>query len=248
MARLSNKVALITGASRGIGLAVAARFVEEGARVYLVARHQAALDAATRRIGASARAVQGDVCDSNDLDRIYTMVAATSGYLDVLFANAGRSETALLGALTQEHYGHAFDANVKSTVFTVQKLLPLMRPGGSIILMSSSSATKGVPGMSLYGASKAAVRALARHWAVELRTRGIRVNVLTPGPINTAMLAGTVAPEHRAQMMANLSVRVPAGKVGEPEDVAGAAVFLAADESSYVNGSELAVDGGFAQV
>ena len=245
---MSGKVILVTGGSSGIGFAAASRFAREGARVFVTARRQPELDAAVRRIGANAVGIQADAVDLADLDRLYATIAKTAGHLDVLFANVGGGQLAPLGAITEEHYDQVFNANVKATLFTVQKALPLMRNGGSIILMSSSSATMGTPALSVYSASKAAVRSLARSWVLDLQARRIRVNVLSPGPTRTGGLSGMVPGAQVERMLAAFSARIPAGRVAEPADVADAALFLASDESRYVNGIDLAVDGGFAQI
>ena len=248
MTRLAGKVALVTGASSGIGLATAKRFAEEGATVFVAGRRQAELDAAAHLIGSNCVAVRTDVSQTVSLDNLYNVIRKKAGRLDVLFTNAGMAEGTPLERITEAHFTRVFDVNVKGTLFTVQKALPLLSTGASIILSASSTASTGSPGMSVYGASKAAVRNFARSWVVELQSRRIRVNVLSAGPTNTPGLKQLAPPARVGQMFNALSARTPAGRIGEPLDVANAAVFLASDESAFVNGSELAVDGGFTQI
>ncbi|MBC6982471.1 glucose 1-dehydrogenase [Caulobacter sp. 17J80-11] len=246
MGRLEGKVAVVTGGNSGIGLATAERFVAEGARVFVTGRRQAELDAAAARIGRNVTAVRADVSNLADLDRLFATVKAEAGRIDVLFANAGGGEFAPLGEITEEHFDRTFATNVKGTLFTVQKALPLMGEGGSIILTGSTAANDGTPAFSVYGATKAAIRSLARHWTNDLRGRGVRVNVLAPGPISTPGLHGLA--EDKVALEAALAADVPLGRMGRPEEVAAAALFLASDDSSFVHGSELYVDGGFGQV
>ena len=249
MSRLEGKAAVITGASRGIGLAIAKRFAHEGARVYMTGRRQEELDAAVKEVGANSHGIQGDVSNLRDLDRLYDVVRARSGNIDVLVVNAGIGSFAAVGEITEEHYERTFATNVKGTVFTVQKALPLLRNGGSVVLMGSTAATTGTPAFSVYSASKAAIRSFARNWILDLAVRGIRVNVLVPGATMTPGwrdLAGS--DEQYREMQAFSKAATPLHRLGSPEEIASAALFLASDESSYVTGSELFVDGGSAQV
>lgn len=247
--RLNEKVAVITGASSGIGLATAKLFAAEGARVFVTGRSGASLDQAALEIGRAATAVVADSSSLEDLDRLYAHVARDIGKIDVLFVNAGGGAFAPLGLITEEHYRDVFDRNVKAVVFTVQKALPLLAEGASIILTGSTTSAEGTPAFSIYSASKAAVRNLARSWILDLKGRQIRVNVLSPGATKTPgllNLAGT-DPQDRQGLLDSLAASIPMGRVGSPEEIAKAALFLASDESSYVNGTELFVDGGKAQ-
>ncbi|HTU12732.1 MAG TPA: SDR family oxidoreductase [Allosphingosinicella sp.] len=244
MQRLSGKTAVVTGGGSGIGLASARRFIAEGAFVYIFGRRQAALDAALAELGDQARAVQGSVSDLADLDRLFETVKAERGSLDILLANAGTGAFAPLGEITPDHYGHAFDVNVKGLLFTVQKGLTLMGEGGSIILTGSTTGEMGTPQFSVYSATKAAVRNFARSWAQDLRGTGIRVNVLSPGPTRTDLALEVVG---EAEFEA-LGALTPIGRLGEPAEVAAAAAFLASADSSFMTGSELHVDGGLAQI
>ncbi|WP_437626815.1 glucose 1-dehydrogenase [Sorangium sp. So ce1151] len=247
--KLQGKVAIVTGGTTGIGLATAKRFAAEGARVFITGRRQAELDAAVKEIGERATGVRSDVSNLADLDRLFEVVKQRGAPIDVLFANAGGGELAPLGAITEEHFDKTFAINVKGTLFTVQKALPLLRDGASIILNGSTAASTGTPAFSVYSATKAAVRSFARTWALDLKDRGIRVNVISPGPIDTPGLHGLSATEEQAQQIkAGLVASVPLGRLGLPEEVAKAAVFLASDDSSFINGAELFVDGGAAQV
>ena len=249
MSRLAYKVAVITGANSGIGLAAARRFAAEGARVFATGRRQAELDAAVREIGHQAIGVRGDVSRLADLDRLYDIVRQQAGRIDILFANAGGGEFAELGAVTEAHYDRTFATNVKGTLFTVQKALPLLRPGASVILTGSTAGVKGIPAFGVYAASKAAIRSFARSWAVDLAPQRIRVNVLSPGSTSTPGWHGLAAsPEENAEMQRATAAATPAGRLADPDEIAGAALFLASDESSYVNGAELFVDGGAAQI
>lgn len=249
MGKLIGKIAVVTGGSSGIGLAAATRFAEEGATVYITGRRQAELDAAAAQIGHGAVAVQTDISRLEDLDRLFEIVKSQAGRIDVLFANAGGGEFATLEEITEAHFDAIFGTNVKGTVFTVQKALPLMREGGSIILTGSTTSVLGTPAFSIYSATKAAVRNLARSWTLDLKGRGIRVNVLAPGATATPGLQGLAptAGDYKAFTDVMIS-QIPLGRMGRPEEIAGAALFLASDDSSYVNGAELFVDGGFAQV
>lgn len=244
-----GKIAVVTGGSSGIGLAAATRFAEEGATVYITGRRQAELDAAAAQIGHGAVAVQTDISRLEDLDRLFEIVKSQAGRIDVLFANAGGGEFATLEEITEAHFDAIFGTNVKGTVFTVQKALPLMGEGGSIILTGSTTSVLGTPAFSIYSATKAAVRNLARSWTLDLKGRGIRVNVLAPGATATPGLQGLAptAGDYKAFTDVMIS-QIPLGRMGRPEEIAGAALFLASDDSSYVNGAELFVDGGFAQV
>lgn len=247
--KLEGKVAVVTGGNSGIGLATAERFVAEGAYVFITGRRQAELDAAAKRIGANVTAVRGDVANLADLDHLYEVVAREKGRVDVLFANAGGAEFAPLGSITEAHFDKTFSINVKGVLFTVQKALPLMKEGGSIILNASIVSIKGMEAFSVYSATKAAVRSFARSWTVDLKGRKIRVNALSPGPIETPALSGLAPTEEgRAQVKAGLVAGVPMGRMGQPDEIARAAVFLASDDSSYVTGIELFVDGGMAQI
>lgn len=247
--KLENKVAVVTGATTGIGLAIAKRFAAEGANVFITGRRQQELDAAVRAIGAGAVGVQGDVSKLADLDRLYDAVQQRHAQIDILAANAGGGEFAPLGAITEEHFDKTFAINVKGTLFTVQKALPLLRDGASVILTGSTAASTGSPAFSVYGATKAAIRSFARNWILDLKDRHIRVNTISPGPVATPGLHGLAADEEQAkQLTAYLTSLIPLGRVGDPDEIAKAAVFLASEDSSFVNGAELFVDGGMAQV
>ena len=249
MGKLDGKIALVTGGSSGIGLATARRFAEEGAFVYITGRREAELAEAARAIGRNVTAVQGDVANLADLDRLFAQIGHEKGRLDIVFANAGTAKYAPLDGITEELFDSLFDINVKGLVFTVQKALPLMREGASIVLNASIVASKGLAANSIYSATKAAVRSFARTWTTDLKQRGIRVNAVSPGSIQTPGLDGLLASspvgEERRKMIATA---VPLGRLGLPEEIAKAVVFLASDDSSYVAGIELFVDGGFAQV
>lgn len=244
MGKLEGKVAVVTGGATGIGLAAAKRFIEEGAFVFLFGRRQEALDAAVAALGPNARAVQGSVSDEGDLDRLYAAVKAERGALDIVFANAGTGSPLPLGQITAEHIDETFDTNVKGTIFTVQKALPLMGPGGSIILTGSSAGTTGAPAFSAYSASKAAVRNLARTWAEDLKGTGIRVNVLSPGPTATE-LAKAALGEEGQKVFAAMN---PLQRMADPAEIGAVAAFLASSDSSFMTASEVAVDGGLAQL
>src|SRR2546426_7185422 len=249
MARLSGKVAVITGGNSGIGLATAKRFVEEGAHVVITGRRKKELDEAAAQIGNNVTAVQGDVSRLDDLDRLYATVREKHGHIDVLFANAGLGSVAPLGAISEEHFDREFDINVKGVLFTVQKALPLFKDGGSIILNSSIAGQKGFGGFSVYNATKAAVRSFARSWTSDLKERKIRVNAISPGPIETPIFGKMGLTEEQSAEFANSIISsVPLGRVGQSEEVAAAATFLASDESSYITGVDLCVDGGLCQV
>ena len=249
MGRLEGKIALITGGNSGIGLATAKQFVNEGAYVFITGRRQSELDAAVKQIGKSVTAVQGDVSKLGDLDRLFAQIKREKGRLDIVFANAGVATYAPFGTITEEHYDSIFNINVKGLLFTVQKALPLLPDGASVILNASIVASKGFSSNSVYSATKAAVRSFARTWTTDLKDRHIRVNAVSPGPIETPglnnLLASSGAGEERLKMLSN---NVPLGRLGTPDEIAKAVVFLASDDSSYVTGTELFVDGGFAQV
>jgi NAD(P)-dependent dehydrogenase (short-subunit alcohol dehydrogenase family) len=244
MTRLNGKTAVVTGGATGIGRAAARRFIDEGAIVFLFGRRQEALDAAVAELGPNARAVRGSVSDLADLDRLYAAVKAERGTLDVLFANAGTGSLLPLGEITAEHIDETFDTNVKGTIFTVQKALPLMGPGGSVILTGSSAGTTGAPAFGVYSASKAAVRNLARTWAEDLKGTGIRVNVLSPGPTATELAREAVGEEG----LKAFAAMNPMQRMADPSEIGAAAAFLASEDSSYMTASELAVDGGLAQI
>jgi NAD(P)-dependent dehydrogenase (short-subunit alcohol dehydrogenase family) len=249
MGKLDGKVALITGGNSGIGLATAKRFVEEGADVVITGRREQELTAAVKEIGRGVIGVRGDVSSLADLDRLYGEIQRTKGRLDVLFANAGVATYAPLGAITEAHYDSIFAINVRGLLFTVQKALPLMPDGASIILNASVVASKGLGANSVYSATKAAVRSFARTWTTDLKARRIRVNAVSPGPIETPGLRelfdSTGSGERQLKAIAG---NVPLGRLGNPDEIAKAVVFLASDDASYVTGTELFVDGGFAQV
>jgi NAD(P)-dependent dehydrogenase (short-subunit alcohol dehydrogenase family) len=248
MGQLDNKVALVTGATSGIGRATAQRFADEGAFVFVTGRRQAELDATVKSLGHSAQGVAGDVSRPEDLDEVYARIGQHGRGLDVLFANAGGGSFASLAEVTLEHFDQTFSVNVRGTLLTVQKALPLLNRGASVILAGSTTATSGVPAFGVYAASKAAIRSFARTWAVELAGQGIRVNVIVPGPTDTEGLRG-LAPDADAagELVQQLGQAVPLGRAGRPEEVASAVLFLASGQSSYVTGSELFADGGDAQ-
>ncbi len=244
MNRLDGKTAVITGGATGIGLAAAKRFVEEGAFVFIFGRRQEALDEAVADLGANARAVKGSVSDEADLDRLYAAVKAERGNLDIVFANAGTGSPLPLGEITAKHIDETFETNVKGTIFTVQKALPLMGKGGSIVLTGSSAGTTGAPAFTAYSASKAAVRNLAKTWAEDLKGTGIRVNVLSPGATATELARQALGEEGQKAYGA----MTPLQRMADPEEIAAAAAFLASSDSSFMTASEVAVDGGLAQL
>ncbi|WP_172350160.1 SDR family NAD(P)-dependent oxidoreductase [Mesorhizobium sp. NZP2298] len=244
MSRLQGKTAVVTGGGSGIGFGAAKRFVDEGAFVYIFGRRQKTLDAALEQLGPNARAVGGSVTDPADLDRLYETVKAERGGLDILLANAGTGAFAPLGEITTEHYDQIFDLNVKGLVFTVQKALPLMGEGASIILTGSSTGVMGTPAFSIYSATKAAVRNLARSWALDLKGTGIRVNVLSPGPTTTELALEVLGDEGIAALGASTVL----GRMGDPSETGAVAAFLASSDSSFMTGGEVFVDGGLAQV
>jgi NAD(P)-dependent dehydrogenase (short-subunit alcohol dehydrogenase family) len=249
MGKLEGKVAVITGGNSGIGLATAQRFVAEGAHVFITGRRKPELDAAVKQIGKNVTGIQGDVSNLADLDRLYAAVKQQKGHVDILFANAGFGEFAALGSITEAHFDKTFNINVKGLLFTVQKALALFKDGGSIILNASVAGSKGFPAFSVYSATKAAVRSFARSWTTDLKDRKIRVNVVSPGPIDTPILNGLGTSEEEIQQIkAGFASGVPMGRMGAADEIAKAVLFLASDDSSYVTGAELFVDGGLAQV
>jgi NAD(P)-dependent dehydrogenase (short-subunit alcohol dehydrogenase family) len=241
--KLEGKTAVIAGGTEGIGLATAKRFVEEGAYVFITGRRQNQLDEAVKAVGANVSGVQGDIAQLADLDRLYETVSRVRRRIDIVFANAGVGELAPFGAVTEEHFDRLFNINVRGTLFTVQKALPLLNDGGSIILNGSVASVKGTAAFGVYAASKAALRSFVRTWTTDLKDRRIRSNVVSPGPINTPLVS-----RQSADVIARMVSTIPMGRMGEPEEVAKAALFLASDDSSFVTGIELFVDGGRAQV
>jgi NAD(P)-dependent dehydrogenase (short-subunit alcohol dehydrogenase family) len=246
--RLEGKIAVITGGSSGIGFATAQQFVNEGAYVFIMGRGQSEVDAAVRRIAKNVSGLHGDVSNLEDLDRLYNTVKQQKDRIDVLFANAGILEFAPLGSITEFHFDKSFDINVKGLLFTVQKALPLFQDGGSIILTASVNASKGFEATSVYSATKAAIRSFARSWSVDLKHRKIRVNAISPGPIDTPMTRSMIQGESGEQLKNKLLSTMPLGRMGNPDEIAKAVSFLASDDSSFVTGIELFVDGGQAQI
>jgi NAD(P)-dependent dehydrogenase (short-subunit alcohol dehydrogenase family) len=247
--RLEGKVALITGGTSGIGLATAKQFVDEGASVYITGRRDKELAAAVKEVGKNVTGIQGDVSNLGDLDRLFAQINREKGKLDIVFANAGVAKFAALGTITEELYDWTFDINVKGLLFTVQKALPLLPDGASIILNSSVVGSKGLPINSVYSATKAAIRSFARTWTTDLKDRRIRVNAVSPGSIDTPGLSGLLgSSETGQQRLKMISNNVPLGRLGTPDEIAKAVVFLASDDASFITGAELFVDGGFAQV
>ena len=247
--KLDGKVALITGGGTGIGLATAREFAWEGARVYITGRRKPELDAAVTAIGPGVTAIQADVTKPGDVDRIYEQIDQQQGRVDIVFANAAITERAPFGSITEEHVDRVFGTNVKGLLFTAQKALPLMPDGSSVILNASIVASKGLSSNSIYSATKAAIRSFARTWTTDLKSRHIRVNAISPGTIDTPglndLLASGEAGEQRKKM---ISTAIPLGRLGKPDEIAAAVVFLASDDASYITGTELFIDGGFAQV
>jgi NAD(P)-dependent dehydrogenase (short-subunit alcohol dehydrogenase family) len=249
MGKLEGKIALITGGNSGIGLATAKQFVNEGAYVFITGRRDAELAAAVKEIGRNVTGVQGDVSDLADLDRLFAQIKREKGRLDIVFANAGIAKYAPFGTITEEHFDSIFDINVKGVLFTVQKALPLLPDGASVILNASVVGSKGMSSNSVYSATKAALRSFARTWTTDLKTRHIRVNAVSPGPIDTPGLSNLVASSAAgAERLKSIPATVPLGRLGKPDEIAKAIVFLASGDSSFVTGTELFVDGGFAQV
>ena len=243
MGKLDGKVAVITAGTSGMALATAKLFVEEGAYVFVTGRDQARLDEAVKDIGRNVTGVQADSANLGDLDKLYDTVKREKGHIDVLFASAGQSGRSPIGTVTEEEFDRIFNLNVRGTLFTVQKALPLLKDGASILLNGSIADQKGMPGLSVYGGSKAALRAFARSWLMDLKERHIRVNVLSPGPIDTPLMQKSPAEARKF-----FQAQIPWGEFGTSEQIATAALFLASDDSSFVNGSELCVDGGLAQI
>jgi NAD(P)-dependent dehydrogenase (short-subunit alcohol dehydrogenase family) len=243
LSKLQGKVAVITGGTTGIGFATAKRFIEEGAHVFITGRRQKELDEAVKALGNNATGVQGDVAEMADLDRLYKTIEATGRRIDIVFANAGFAEFASLENVTEAHFDRLFAVNVKGVLFTVQKALPLLNDGGSIILTGSVASIKGTPAFWVYGATKAAIRNFVRAWTVELKDRRIRSNVLSPGPVETPILG-----QQPQDAIARIVSTIPMGRMGTADEVAKAALFLASDDSSFVTGIELFVDGGRAQI
>jgi len=241
--KLEGKTAVITGGTEGIGFATAKLFIEEGACVFITGRRQKELDTAVKAIGSNVTGVRGDIAQLADLDRLYETVSKAKGKIDIVFANAGVGEFVPFGAVTEEHFDKLFNINVKGTLFTVQKALPLLKDGGSIILNGSVASVKGTGGFGVYAASKAAIRSFVRTWTTDLKDRRIRSNVVSPGPTNTPLVS-----RQSPEVIARIVSTIPMGRMGEPEEVAKAALFLASDDSSFVTGIELFVDGGRAQV
>jgi NAD(P)-dependent dehydrogenase (short-subunit alcohol dehydrogenase family) len=249
MSKLTGKVAVITGGSSGIGLATAKQFVQEGAHVYITGRRQSELDKAKAEIGGNVVTVQGDIANLDDLDALYRRIAADKRKIDIVVANAGFVEFGFLASATPEHFDKTFNINARGTFFTVQKALPLMNDGGSIVLVASCVHLKGIPQYTVYGATKAALRSFTRSWAAELKDRRIRVNTLSPGATETPMIDGQFATKQESDGARKMfSGLIPLGRLGRAEELASAAFFLASDASSYVNGADLVVDGGWTQV
>jgi NAD(P)-dependent dehydrogenase (short-subunit alcohol dehydrogenase family) len=249
MGRLEGKIAVVTGANSGIGLASAKRFAREGARLFITGRRQAELDAAVSEIGGNTIGVRGDVSNLADLDLLYDVVREKAGVIDVLFANAGGGKFMPLQEITEDHFDSIFATNVKGTLFRVQKALPLLRDGASVILTGSTAAVTGIPAFSVYSASKAAIRNFARGWILDLAPRHIRINVPVPGATSTPGWHGLAASEEQdLEMQRQSAAAAPLGRLGDPDEIASAALFLASEESSFVNGSELFADGGSAQI
>jgi NAD(P)-dependent dehydrogenase (short-subunit alcohol dehydrogenase family) len=249
MARLDGKIAVITGGSSGIGLATAQRFVEEGAEVFITGRRQTELDKAAALIGHDVTAVAVDSTKGADLDALFATVLVEKGAMDILVVNSGRVEPEELGKVTEEAFDLTFNLNARGALFTVQKALPLMRQGGSVILVGSVAGYVGISGYSTYSATKAAIRSYVRTWTREFGDRGIRFNTLSPGPVDTPIMDGQASsPEEADQIRATFAAAIPLNRMGQPEEIAAAALFLASDDSSFVAGAELSVDGGFAQV
>lgn len=249
MGKLKGKIALVTGGTKGIGFATAKQFVAEGAHVYITGRRQKELDEAVAAIGDNVVGIQGDVANTTDLDRLYAQIKKEKGTLDVVFANAGTGKFGSISEVTEEHFDELFNINVKGLLFTVQKALPLLKDGSSIILNASSVNGKGMENFSVYAATKAAVRSFVRSWTVDLKARKIRVNSISPGPVRTEIFAKVGFTEEQVDgFMADLSKQIPLGRAGDAGEIATAAVFLASSDSSYVTGIDLTVDGGMSQI
>lgn len=248
MNALNGKIALVTGGTTGIGLASAQELAAQGARVFITGRRQAELDAAVASIGSRASGIRADASVLSDLDNVYAEIAKQAGRLDILFANAGGGDMLPLGAITEEHFDRIFGTNVRGVLFTVQKALPLLSDNASVILTASTTSVQGTAGFSVYSASKAAVRNFARSWALDVKDRGIRVNVVSPGPVRTPGLGDLVSEDQRQGLFDALAAQVPLGRLGEPGEIGKVVAFLASDASSFINTAELFVDGGMAQV
>jgi NAD(P)-dependent dehydrogenase (short-subunit alcohol dehydrogenase family) len=247
--RFQDKVVVVTGGTSGIGLAAAKAFATEGASVFITGRRQEALDAAVRQIGGRITGVRGDMANLADIDRLYDAVQQKHAQIDVVYANAGGGEFAPLGAISEAHYQSTFDTNVKGVLFTVQKALPLLRDGAAIVLTGSTAGSSGTPAFSVYGATKAAIRSFARNWILDLKERRIRVNTISPGVTETAGLNELFGGGDQAAATKDyLAGQIPAGRVGQPEEIAEAVLFLASDAASFVNGVELFADGGQIQI
>lgn len=248
MGQLNQKIALITGATSGIGLAIAERYVAEGAYVFITGRRALELEEAKSKLGNNVTAIQSDISNLDDLDKLMETIKREKGRLDILVANAGGGEFGSLGSITEKHFDQTFDINVKGTLFTVQKALPLLSKGSSIILMSSNAANKGTPAFSVYSATKAAVRSFARSWANELRESQIRVNAVSPGPVGTPGLFNLVPADQVEAMKQFMISTIPSGRLADPSEIASTVMFLGSDESRFINGADIQVDGGQAQV
>ena len=248
MTLLQDKTALVTGGTTGIGLAAAQRMAAEGAHVFLTGRTQSTVDAAVASIGTGATGIRSDITSLDDLDALVAAITAYGHGLDVVFANAGGGEFAALPDVTPQHFLDTFTRNVAGTLFTVQKTLPILNPGASIVLTGSTSASKGIPSFGVYAASKAAIRSFGRTWAAELVSRGIRVNTVVPGPVETPGLTGLAPPGEEQTLLDGMASTVPMGRIGRPDEIASAVVFLASDQSSYMTGAELFIDGGEVQI
>lgn len=247
--KLENRVAVVTGATTGIGLGIAQELAAAGARVFITGRRQEELDAAVKAIGGNAVGIRSDVSRLDELDRLYDVIQRHASHIDILVANAGGGSFQPIGQVTEEEFDKTFAINVKGTLFTVQKALPLLRDGASVILTSSTSTTRALPAFSVYAATKAAIRNFARHWIVDLKERRIRVNAISPGPTRTPGLQGLTSTEQEWQALeSQLAAQVPLGRIADPREIGAVAAFLASDEASFVNGVELFVDGGMAQI
>lgn len=248
MDALKGKIALVTGGTTGIGLAAAQELAAQGAQVFITGRRQAELDAAVATIGSRATGIRADAAVLTDLDEVYAAISQKAGRLDILLANAGGGHMLPLGAITEAHFDRIFGTNVRGVLFTVQKALPLLSDGASVILTASTTSVQGTAGFSVYSASKAAVRNFARSWALDLKDRGIRVNAISPGPVKTPGLGGLASEEERQGLFDSLAAQVPLGRLGEPAEIGKVVAFLASDAASFINAAELFVDGGMAQV